>query len=62
MDHLVGVKELKEVFGPPESWWYSQAEAGKIPSYKVGKYRRFRLCEIQAWLEQQRQGPRPAGR
>jgi len=57
---LVGVKDLKERYGPPESWWYSQAEAGKIPSYKLGKYRKFRLSEIESWLEAQHQGPRTA--
>ena len=57
---FVGVKDLKERFGPPESWWYAQAEAGRIPSYKVGKYRRFKLDEIERWLAEQKQGPRPA--
>jgi excisionase family DNA binding protein len=55
----VGVKYLKERFGPPESWWYTQAEAGRIPSYKLGKYRRFKLEEIEQWLAAQKQGPRP---
>jgi excisionase family DNA binding protein len=56
----VGVKELVERYGPPASWWYTAAETGRIPSYKLGKYRRFRVDEVEAWLEAQRQGPRPA--
>ena len=54
---LVDVKTLADKFGPPPSWWYAQAEAGKIPSYRLGKYRRFRVAEIEAWIEAQRQGP-----
>lgn len=60
MEPMVDVKKLEEVFGTPRSWWYTAAEDGKIPSYKVGKYRRFRLSEVEAWLVAQRQGARPA--
>jgi excisionase family DNA binding protein len=59
-ERMVGVKELEEQHGPPASWWYAKAEAGEIPSYKLGKYRRFKPSEIAAWIESQRQGPRPA--
>jgi len=59
-DRLVGVKDLEARFGPPVSWWYAAAEAGRIPSYKVGKYRRFKISEVEAWLAGQKQGPRPA--
>jgi excisionase family DNA binding protein len=52
------VAVLSAKYGPPQSWWYAQAEAGKIPSYTFGKYRLFRLAEVEAWLEAQRQGPR----
>ena len=57
MEPLVDVEKVKEVYGNKLSWWYAAAEAGRVPSYKVGKYRRFRLSEIEAWLAAQRQGP-----
>jgi len=57
-EEMVDVRELKRRYGPPESWWYSAAERGDIPSYKLGKYRRFKVVEIEAWLAAQRQGPR----
>ena len=60
MEPLVDVKKLKELYGNPCSWWYAAAEAGRIPSYRLGKYRRFRISEIEAWMQAQRQGPRPA--
>jgi hypothetical protein len=53
---LVSVQVLEKRYGPQASWWYSQAEVGKVPSYKLGKYRRFRLSEIEGWLAAQRKG------
>ena len=59
-EDMVNVRDLSRRYGPPVSWWYSRAEAGEIPSYKLGKYRLFRPSEVEKWLETQRQGPRPA--
>ena len=56
-EKLVGVQALAKRYGPPESWWYQKAEAGEVPSFKLGKYRKFRVSEIEAWLETQRHGP-----
>jgi hypothetical protein len=58
MEPLVNVKTLATIYGNPASWWYAAAEAGRVPSYRVGKYRKFRISEIEAWLRDQRQGPR----
>lgn len=60
MEPMVDVAKLEEVYGMPRSWWYTAAESGRVPSYKAGKYRRFRLSEIEAWLTAQRQEPRSA--
>jgi hypothetical protein len=54
---FVGVSELERRFGLPVSWWYAKAEAKLVPSYKIGKYRKFRVSEVSSWLEQQRHGP-----
>jgi excisionase family DNA binding protein len=64
-DEMVDVHELARRYGPPTTWWYAGAERGEIPSYKLGKYRRFKISEIERWLEGQRRGPEvevPAGR
>jgi predicted DNA-binding transcriptional regulator AlpA len=53
---MVDVKRVEELYGNPRSWWYSAAESGRVPSYKVGKYRRFRISEIESWLQSQRNG------
>jgi excisionase family DNA binding protein len=60
IEPMVNVKKLSELFGPPTTWFYEKAERGVIPSYRCGKYRLFRISEVAAWIEAQRQGPRPA--
>ena len=56
-DEMVDVHELQRRYGPPTTWWYAGAERGEIPSYKLGKYRRFRVAEIEEWISSRRQGP-----
>jgi len=52
---LIGAAEAATLLGVPRSWIYANAEAGAIPSFKLGpKYRRFRVSELRAWLEAQR--------
>jgi excisionase family DNA binding protein len=53
---LVGVPDVARHVGMPESWVYTHAAAGKLPGFKLGKYWRFRLSEIEAWLEAHRTG------
>lgn len=60
MEPMVDVKKLEEIYGNPRTWWYQAAESGRVPSYRIGKYRKFRLSEIETWMEAQRQGPRSA--
>ena len=56
MEPMVDVKKLEELYGNPRSWWYAAAETGRIPSYKLGKYRKFRLSEVEAWRAERRAG------
>jgi hypothetical protein len=57
MEPMVNVKQLQEIYGNPVSWWYQAAETGRVPSYRIGKYRKFRLSEVERWIESQHQGP-----
>lgn len=61
MERLVTVKELASATGLPVSYWYLKAEQGKVPCYKIGKYVRFRLSEVTAWLDQHRRTPEDKG-
>jgi excisionase family DNA binding protein len=58
-EKLLGVHDIAERTGWEPSWIYAQAAAKKIPFFKTGKYLKFRWSEVEAWLEAQRQGPRP---
>jgi excisionase family DNA binding protein len=58
-ERLLTVPELAQLTGLPVSWVYSKVAAQEIPHLRLGKYRRFRLSEVQAWLEAQHCGPRP---
>lgn len=50
------VAEVAELLGVPVSWVYAKAESGELPSFKLGRYRRFDSAEIERWLQAQRQG------
>jgi len=47
---LVDVEELASLLGVRPSWLYMHTAAGTIPHVRVGRYVRFRLHEIEAWL------------
>jgi excisionase family DNA binding protein len=51
---LLGPRDVATRWGVPVSWVYSQAETGKLPAFKLGKYLRFRPAEVTAWLEAHR--------
>jgi excisionase family DNA binding protein len=40
----------------PPSWVNKAARSNRLPHIRVGRYRRFRWPDIEAWLEQQRAG------
>jgi excisionase family DNA binding protein len=54
----VDIKDVEKFTGLPRSWIYAKAAAGEIPHLKVGKYLRFRLTEVEAWLAQHQRGAR----
>ncbi len=55
-ERLLTVKEVADMTGLPVSWIYSKAEDGTLPHFKLGKYLRFRVSEVTAWLETLRRG------
>ena len=53
-ERLIGVNELAEILGTPPSWVYSRTRetgSGAIPRIMVGKYVKFRIDDVMAWLE-----------
>ena len=51
LEPLLDVEELAKILGLDIDYIYRQAQAGKIPSKKIGKYRKFQPSKIQSWLE-----------
>ena len=56
-ERLLTVQDLALRFNVPVSWAYSKAEAGELPHIKLGKYLRFRVRDIEAYLAAQQRGP-----
>ena len=47
---LVTPDEVASYLSVSEAWVAEQARAGAIPAIKLGRYWRFRLSEVEAWL------------
>ena len=58
-EKLIDIRELSRHTGLPVSWFYERTrertpfQKNRIPFIKCGKYIRFRLSEVMAWLEAQ---------
>jgi len=52
----VGIEALVARYDVPKTWWYNrtrQKGPDRIPYLKIGRYCRFKLSEVDAWLEKQ---------
>lgn len=57
-DELMTVSEIAEFLKVPNSWVYERSRRDgieRIPHVKLGKYLRFSLPEVKAWLEKLRE-------
>ena len=54
---LLSADEVATRLGVQPSWVSKAARANRIPHVRVGRYRRFRWSDIEAWLEERRAGP-----
>jgi len=52
---ILTVKEVCELFQVHETTLYRLAKAGKIPSFRVGAYWRFRKDVILRWMAERAQ-------
>jgi excisionase family DNA binding protein len=57
-DRLLTAAELAEMLGVKERWVRSHTVNGDIPHFRLGRYPRYRLDRVLAWLEQQERGGR----
>ncbi len=55
-DTLLNVKQVADYLQLKESTIYSWAQDGKVPAIKIGRTWRFRLTDLDEWLERHLQG------
>jgi excisionase family DNA binding protein len=55
-DRLVDSKEVAAELSVPRTWVEAQARAGALPSVRLGRYRRFDLDEVRAWVQSLKSG------
>jgi excisionase family DNA binding protein len=51
LEPLLDADQVAELLGVKASEVYAQARAGKIPSVKLGKYRKFSPPQLKKWLD-----------
>jgi excisionase family DNA binding protein len=55
-ERLLNARELGEILGFQAGTIVDCAEAGKVPAFRIGGRLRFRISEVEAWLETKRAG------
>jgi excisionase family DNA binding protein len=50
-ERLVDANEVARLLRVPERWVREQTRFGRIPNVRLGRYRRYRLGAILAWVE-----------
>ncbi len=53
---FVDIEAAAKFLGVKVSYLYEECRLGRIPSYKLGKFRRFRLSELEAWATARQAG------
>ena len=61
---LMDARAAAELLGVPSSWLLMAARDGRVPHHRIGRYVRFDLDELRAWLDETRipLGQRSRGR
>jgi excisionase family DNA binding protein len=49
---LLDAEEVGELLGVPKSWVWEQSRQGRIPTVRLGRYRRYRREAIERWIEE----------
>lgn len=59
-DRLLIAAEVAEFLAVKESWVREATRDGRLPHLRLGRYRRYRLEDVERWLEEQQAGGRLA--
>ena len=49
VERFVAIQEAAEFLGVRVSWIYERVRLNRMPSHKVGHFRRFKLSELDDW-------------
>jgi excisionase family DNA binding protein len=49
---LLTAEDVPQLLGVPKSGVYEQSREGRIPTVRLGRYRRYRREAIEAWVAQ----------
>lgn len=55
IESFLTAHQLAERLQVSSDWIYEQAADGGMPSYRLGTLRRFRISEIEDWLQRHRE-------
>ena len=62
LEELITVEDAARLLGVPRSWVYANTESGRLPSFRIGKYRRLKASELLSWIERHHEGNSNGGR
>jgi excisionase family DNA binding protein len=51
-DRLLDANEVAELLHVPVSWVRESTRSGAMPHVELGRYRRYRLADVERWLEE----------
>ncbi len=52
-DRLLTAKEVGKLLAVSDSWVLRESREGRFPTVCVGRYRRYRLSAVKAWMAEQ---------
>ena len=58
-ERLLTAPELAERLAVPKSWILESARSGAMPCVRLGRYVRFDLADVEAWLASCKRPGRP---
>jgi len=59
-DRLLTAADVAAFLSVKESWVREATRDGRLPHLRLGRYRRYRLADIERWLSEQEAGGRLA--
>lgn len=55
IEPLLTAREVAQWLGVHENYVYDRAASGQLPSHKIGGLRRFRVADVDEWLDDRRE-------